>query len=365
MNAPTALATVAEPRPALIAGARPRPIVPTDIEQVWRLATMIAKAGLAPRDLETPEKISVAIMHGLEIGLPPMMALQRIAVINGRPAVWGDAVPAIALATGLVEDFFESITGEGDSMVATCRLKRKGVKSQAERTFSVSDAKRAGLWDTREKVTRRKKDGTTYEARNESPWHCYPKRMLQMRSRVAFRDLFADALGGLYIAEELIGIESDEDRANRAKDVTPARSGNGGKSLPPTIPAQRTAEQQPLSEPAQESHDDEVIEDEVETASPPKPVTRSKPLPPLAKSRNADPGDIPASLRRQCPPADEPEAYREWLVTKLAATKTDEDVQLLWDSHVAPNIEAEQIIPTDAKDLLGIFMQRRQDIAGQ
>jgi hypothetical protein len=42
--------------------------------------------------------------------------------------------------------------------------------------------------------------------------------MLQMRARVAFRDLFADAMCGLYIAEEMVGRGSDAEM----RDVTPA-----------------------------------------------------------------------------------------------------------------------------------------------
>jgi hypothetical protein len=173
IDRPAVPATV-EPKAQLVAGGRPRAIVPADIEQVWRIAGMVTKSGMAPRELETPEKCCIAIMHGLEIGLPPMLSLQRITVINGRPAVWGDAVPGVALGTGLVEDWFESITGTGDHMVATCRVKRKGIKSAKEVTFSVADAKRANLWDERVKVTRKRKDGTKYEAFNDSPWHKYP-----------------------------------------------------------------------------------------------------------------------------------------------------------------------------------------------
>ena len=279
MNAPTGTEVIAAPKAALTVGARARGIVPTDIDQVWRLATLVVKSGLAPKQVDTVEKATVIMLHGLEIGLSPMMALQRIAVINGRPAVWGEGVPAVALGTNLVEDWFESVTGEGDNMVATCRVKRKGVKTAAERTFSVGDAKRAGLWDNRERVKRRKKDGTQYETRNDSPWYRFPKRMLAMRARVAFRDLFSDALGGLYIAEEL-----DEETPRTMKDVTPPPTG-GKSALPPTVPSQDT------SQTIEASADDDIIEDDDETtttdvtedeATTATPATKM-PLPPLAK----------------------------------------------------------------------------------
>src|SRR3954467_3710223 len=65
-------------RPVLMAGARPQAIVPTTLEEAWRLAEMITKARMAPSALDTPEKVAVVILHGLEVGLMPMTALQSI-----------------------------------------------------------------------------------------------------------------------------------------------------------------------------------------------------------------------------------------------------------------------------------------------
>lgn len=291
-------------RAPLIAGHTPRAIVPSDIDQVWRIATMVAKANLAPRELDSEEKITIAILHGLEIGLPPMMALQRITVINGRPAVWGDAVPGIALGTGQLEDWKEEFVGEGDQMVAICTVKRKGIRTPKEATFSVADAKRADLWDDRPRIRKRnRKTNEWYEADNDSPWYRYWKRMLQMRARVAFRDLFADAFSGLYIAEELISRQTEDEAAAGAKDVTPRQSAK--RTAPPAIEA-------PKEQPMQPVDAGEVVEAEVVET---KPAER-KPLPPLAKGAsqpqtNGDDGlDIPPALRRN---ADNKTDGQHWL----------------------------------------------------
>jgi hypothetical protein len=202
------------------AGAFPKAIVPSNMDEAWRIAKMVVASGLAPRDVQSPERAMVAIMTGLELGLPPMTAIQRIAVINGRPCVWGDAVPALAQRTGMLEAWDEGITGEGDDMVAYCNVTRR-INSEGTitktATFSVADAKKACLWTTEEKVTRIGKNGQPYVKDNDSPWFRFPKRMLQMRARVAFRDLFADAMCGLYIAEEMVGRGSDAEM----RDVTP------------------------------------------------------------------------------------------------------------------------------------------------
>lgn len=167
-------------------------IVPTNIEEVFRLANAIAKSGLAPRDMATPEKLTVAILYGLEIGIPPMMAVNKIAVVNGRPTLWGDAVPALLLSKGF--RVREEIGTAPDGRFAECTVIRPNGET-ITRTFSENDAKVAGLWG------------------KQGPWKQYPDRMLQMRARgLASRDGAADVLSGMYIAEEAQDIPQDVPR---------------------------------------------------------------------------------------------------------------------------------------------------------
>jgi hypothetical protein len=151
-----------------------------------RFAQMVAKSEFAPKDFRgKPESCMLAIQHGSEIGLSPMQSLQNIACINGRPAIWGDAALAVAMASAVCESVTETLDGEGENMVATCTAKRRGYERPTVARFSVADAKKAGLW------------GKT------GPWSQYPKRMLQLRARgFALRDAFPDVLKGLVTAEE-------------------------------------------------------------------------------------------------------------------------------------------------------------------
>jgi len=155
-------------------------------EDAFRFAKMVAASDFAPKDFRgKPESCLLAIQHGSEIGLSPMQSLQNIACINGRPAIWGDAALAVAMASSVCEYVREEITGEGDSLVAHCTAKRRGYEKPTVATFTVADAKKAGLW------------GKT------GPWSAYPRRMLQLRARgFALRDAFPDVLKGLVTAEE-------------------------------------------------------------------------------------------------------------------------------------------------------------------
>jgi hypothetical protein len=155
-------------------------------DDAFRFSKMVAASDFAPKDFRgKPESCMLAIQHGSEIGLSPMQSLQNIACINGRPAIWGDAALAVAMASAVCESVTETIDGEGDNMVATCTAKRRGYERPTVVRFSVADAKKAGLWG------------------KSGPWTQYPRRMLQLRARgFALRDAFPDVLKGLVTAEE-------------------------------------------------------------------------------------------------------------------------------------------------------------------
>jgi len=103
-------------------------------------------------------------------------------VINGRPALWGDAVPALVKASKQCE--YMSVSFENN--VATFKTKRVGEPEHVE-TFSKAMAEKAGLWG------------------KQGPWSQHPERMLKNRARAfALRDVYPDILKGLYTAEELI-----------------------------------------------------------------------------------------------------------------------------------------------------------------
>jgi hypothetical protein len=190
-----------------------------DLEGLWRFSGYVAKSQLAPKGFSNPESIFVAIQMGFEVGLTPMAALQNIAVINGRPSLWGDAQLAVVRGSSLMEFYAEEETNDdlhvlfvelcieneterreelvkqfaraqakinrkNDDWGFSVATRRKGEQLRFGR-FTVSDAKTAGLWA------------------KEGPWRQYPARMLKFRSRsFLLRDVYGDALKGILSAEE-------------------------------------------------------------------------------------------------------------------------------------------------------------------
>jgi len=274
--------TVIEPRteqppklPTILAGGAVRPIVPQDFDSAWRIANAVCKASMAPKGLETPEKAMVAIMHGLEVGLTPMNALQSIAVVNGRPTIWGDGAIGLARGSGLLEWMEEKFEGEEgkDGFRAVCIVKRRGEPKPARTEFSVADARKAALWN------------------KAGPWQQYPKRMLQMRARAfALRDGFADVLKGLWIKEEV------EDYP--IKDITPAWPATDEPPAPPPAPAIEIPKAQ-------------VVE-------APPPETKKIIVP---------------------DPATDLVGYVNWLDGKLGEFEDGEIANTYWNDHIVPVID--------------------------
>jgi hypothetical protein len=178
---------------------------PTTITEAIQFSEMLASSQMVPKQYQgKPQDIMVCVQWGMELGLAPLQALQNIAVINGKPSVYGDAAMALVQASPLCEGVEEFIEGEGTTNpIAVCVAHRKGRKP-VRSTFSVEDAKRAGLWG------------------KQGPWQAYPKRMLAMRARgFALRDAFPDVLKGLITAEEAQDYPA-EDKPRQARDITPA-----------------------------------------------------------------------------------------------------------------------------------------------
>lgn len=173
---------------------------PKNLAEAMQLAKELAKSDIVPTSFRSkPENILIAFGMGMEVGISPFQALQSIYVVNGRPSLWGDAVLGIVqqAKTRNGENLLEYFEEKYDkaSQTATCIVKRRGDSVEVSRSFSMDDARKAGL-------------------AGKDTWKNYPTRMLQMRARSwALRDKFADLLKGLRVREE------EEDYATTAVEV--------------------------------------------------------------------------------------------------------------------------------------------------
>lgn len=243
----------AQPKPALKAqGGAPRAIVPADIDQAYRLATLVVRSGMAPKAFDTAEKATVAIMHGLEVGLTPMAALQSIAVVNGMPTIWGDGMLALIQGSGLLEDIEETseVNEKGEWQYSICRMKRRDRPTVTTRQFTRVMAAKAGLLG------------------KQGPWSQYPDRMGQMRARSwCARDAFPDVLRGLHNTEETMDMVDITNEATatttapepRRSDFTPKPAANQAAAEPEEGQDEQRAD--PVTWPAYDYTGDQLPEE--------------------------------------------------------------------------------------------------------
>jgi hypothetical protein len=163
-------------------------VVDKNLGKMEVLALQLSKSGVVPMAyIGKPDNIFATIQFGRELGIPPMVALNNIASINGRPSMGTDLMLAIASRHPEWAGYEINVSTDQECKVTVYRLNKltnKTFKFTGE--FSAEDAQSAGL------------------LRPNSPWDKYRKRMLKHRALAfALRDAFADALAGSYTYEEM------------------------------------------------------------------------------------------------------------------------------------------------------------------
>ena len=159
--------------------------VSVDVWNVMRQqAETLVKSGFLPTAINTPEKALAIMQKGKELGIPPMEAMTSINVIQGKPSVSPQLMLALARRTKELEDLKMDITAQR----ATVTIKRKG-QSEYTTEFGVKEATDLGLMA---KDNYKKQAGTMFG------W-----RALAANLRITF----PDAIGGLYLIEEMTGGE--------------------------------------------------------------------------------------------------------------------------------------------------------------
>jgi len=189
----------------------PRPPSTSSFDAEWLLdpaeiAQRIGGTDFVPVGLRgNPAAITAALLYGSEVGLGRMQSLAKIAVINGRPTLAAEAQRALILAAG--HDLWIE---ESNTTRCTVCGRRRGSDAVSRVTWTIDDAKRAGL-------------------AQKAPWRSYPRQMLLARASAELaRAVFPDAIGGLLATEEL-----DD-------DPNVAQTANGDLGGPETAPRPST-----------------------------------------------------------------------------------------------------------------------------
>lgn len=197
-------------------------------EELEKMCERFANSTMAPEHLKgKPGDVFVILQTGYEIGMKPHQAMQQIVPINGLPSIKGDGAKALIMSSGKCKSWEEKWEGEGDDLKCTITSARSDNGQTLSSSFSVRDAKKAGLWDDRPKIFSKR---FNKDIPNPSPWYCYPKRMIKYRA-LGFiaRDLYPDVMQGMVTKEEAMDMPISE-----VTETVKSRSGEAEIIVPPS-----------------------------------------------------------------------------------------------------------------------------------
>lgn len=157
------------------------------IDDVERIAKMALASGFTA--CRRMEEAAMIVITGHELGLSPAQSLRGIYVINGKPVLSADLMIAVVRRSGLCASWR---VVESTPERCTITTLRHGETEPSSRTWTLADAKRAGIT-------------------GKGTWSAYPATMLRHRCAADLaREVYPDVLMGLYDPEEL-GADRAED----------------------------------------------------------------------------------------------------------------------------------------------------------
>jgi hypothetical protein len=195
---PLAPQPAAETPQALSPSNLPLDLENLSLNQINFIGQTMARSGMFP-DVTDGAKALVKILAGKEIGVTPFQAMTNIHLIQGKATMGANLMAAKVKGSGKYDYRIAKL----DSTACTIAFKQRvgvgalgqGWEDLGEFTYSIEDAKRAGL------------------VKQGSSWEKYPQNMLFARAissgvRIYCPDVFNGNL--VYVPEEM-GAQVDED----------------------------------------------------------------------------------------------------------------------------------------------------------
>lgn len=181
----------------------PVALAPSSYGEMFTLAENMHRSKMF--GVSSPEQALVVLMTGLELGFSPAQAFRGIHVINNKPTLSADMMAAVCKARPDVCHFFRVV--ETTDERATYETHRVGDPEPQRITFTLADAKRAGLT-------------------SNPTWTKFPAQMLRARAASGLaRMVYSDLMLGLYTPEEAEAITpspiTPDPPRSQPRNVTP------------------------------------------------------------------------------------------------------------------------------------------------
>lgn len=165
-----------------LALTRPEPLMDhQSLKTMMDQAVRYVESGLLPNTIKTPQQALIVMAQGRELGIPPTVALRGIVVVQGKPTCSAELMMALvhrAYGQSAMRVY------RTDNESCTIQYRQQGWDGVSEYTFSMEDAKRAGLL-------------------KNPTWNAYPAAMLRARAISAtVRFAFPEVISGVYTPDE-------------------------------------------------------------------------------------------------------------------------------------------------------------------
>lgn len=196
------------PAPIMV-DAKSQFLVARDNSELVRMIKIFMNGQSLPKSLDTEAKVITAWQAAASLGIPPIIAIQNMAIIHGTLSMWGQLPKGLAEKTGQMEEFklifFDGQQREiclgnknlHDPVWGAVTQMRRNKRAKNEYYFTEIEAQAAGLLS------------------KAGPWRDYRKTMYARRTTAhAVKFEFPDALMGISVAEY------DLHEAPDLKDVT-------------------------------------------------------------------------------------------------------------------------------------------------
>lgn len=155
---------------------------PASIDEALAVSKLLVSSRLLPRSITTPEAAFAVIVTGRELGLSAMQALRAIHIVEGKPTLSADLMVALVKRSEACL-YFRLV--ESSAVVATYEAHRRGEPGPTRLSFSMEEAKAAGVT-------------------GKDNWRKYPAAMLRARCAAALaRAVFPDLVLGVCDPDEL------------------------------------------------------------------------------------------------------------------------------------------------------------------
>lgn len=155
------------------------------------IAEDLIKSGFLPQHIKTVQQAAMIMEMGRELGIPRMIALNKIYVIGQKPALEAQLMLQLIYDSGKAE----AITIKSEDSSCTVIMKRKVPQVEHAETFGIKEA-------------------TALFLIGKDNYKKQPKTMYKWRAISACaRVVFPDVIGGMYSREELEDIDEIKETA--------------------------------------------------------------------------------------------------------------------------------------------------------